>query len=110
MTTLKTIFAPGADIPGEVTDRVRVLREKLAANGMYLSRRTLTDLYNYCSAALPYMRCTPLEVLDWAFSQKAMPTLLATASLDGLHILNKLLPDMPRSLSLLTSSMPLPPL
>jgi len=110
MATLKTVFAPGADIPGEVTDRVRVLREKLAANGMYLSRRTLTDLYNYCSAALPYMRCTPLEVLDWAFAQRAMPTLLATASLDGLHILNKLLPDMPRSLSLLTSSMPLPPL
>lgn len=110
MATLKKVFAPGADVPGEVIDRVRVLREKLAANGMHLSRRTLTDLYNYCSAALPYMRCTPLEVLDWAFSERAMPNLLATANLDGLHILNKLLPDMPRSLALLTSSMPLPPL
>ena len=74
------------------------------------AREAGCDLYNYCSAALPYMRCTPLEVLDWAFAQRAMPALLATASLDGLHILNKLLPDMPRSLSLLTSSMPLPPL
>jgi len=110
LATLKKVFAPGADVPGEVIDRVRVLREKLAANGMYLSRRTLNDLYNYCSAALPYMRCTPLEVLDWAFAQRAMPGLLATANLDGLHILNKLLPDMPRSLSLLNSSMPLPPL
>ena len=110
MATLKKVFAPGADVPGEVIDRVRVLREKLAANGMHLSRRTLTDLYNYCSAALPYMRCTPLEVLDWAFAERAMPGLLATASLDGLHVLNKLLPDMPRSLALLTSSMPLPPL
>ncbi len=110
LATLKKVFAPGADVPGDVIDRVRVLREKLAANGMYLSRRTLNDLYNYCSAALPYMRCTPLEVLDWAFAQRAMPGLLATANLDGLHILNKLLPDMPRSLSLLNSSMPLPPL
>ena len=110
MATLRKIFAPGAEVPGEVIDRVRVLREKLAANGMHLSRRTLTDLYNYCSAALPHMRCTPLEVLDWAFSERAMPNLLATANLDGLHILNKLLPDMPRSLALLTSSMPLPPL
>lgn len=110
LSTLKKVFTPGADVPGEVIDRVRVLREKLAANGMYLSRRTLNDLYSYCSAALPYMRCTPLEVLDWAFAQRAMPGLLATSSLDGLHILNKLLPDMPRSLSLLTSSMPLPPL
>lgn len=110
LDSLKKVFAPGADVPGEVTDRVRILREKLAANGMYLSRRTLTDLYNYCSAALPYMRCTPLEVLDWAFAQRAMPVLLATANLDGLHVLNKLLPDMPRSLSLLTASLPLPPL
>ncbi len=110
MATLKKVFAPGADLPGEMIDRVRVLREKLAANGMYLSRRTLTDLYAFCSAALPYMRCTPLEVLDRAFALRAMPGLLATASLDGLHALNKLLPDMPKSLSLLTSSMPLPPM
>ena len=110
MATLKKVFAPGADLPGEVIDRVRVLREKLAANGMYLSRRTLNDLYAFCSAALPYMRCTPLELLDRAFALRAMPNLLATASLDGLHVLSKLLPDMPRSLSLLTSSMPLPPM
>lgn len=110
MDTLKKVFAPSGEVPGEIIDRVRILREKLAANGMYLSRRTLNDLYAYCSAALRYMRCTPLEVLDRAFAQRAMPALLATANLDGLHILNKLLPDMPRSLSLLTSSMPLPPL
>lgn len=110
LQTLRKVFAPGADLPGEVTERVRLLREKLAANGMLLSRRTLTDLYNYCSAVQPYMTCTPLEILDRAIAQRVMPVLLATASLDGLHILAKLLPDMPRSLSLLTSSLPLPPL
>ena len=110
LATLKKVFKPGADLPGEVVERVRVLREKLAANGMYLSRRVLTDLYNYCSAVLPYMTCKPLEVLDRALAQRAMPVLLATASLDGLHALNKLLPDMPHCLSLLTSTLPLPPM
>ena len=110
LNTLKKVFAPGAELSGEVVERVRVLREKLAANGMYLSRRTLTDLNNYCSAVQPYMTCTPLETLDRALAQRAMPVLLATASLDGLHALNKLLPDMPRCLKLLTASMPLPAL
>ncbi|MBQ2955771.1 MAG: hypothetical protein IJE08_04840 [Clostridia bacterium] len=110
LSTLKKIFAPGAELPGEITERMRALREKLAANGMYLSRRTLADLYNYCSAVLPYMTCTPLEILDLALAQRAMPALLATANLDGLHILNKLLPDMPKCLQILGSSLPLPPL
>ena len=110
METLEKLFAPGADVPGEVTERMRVLREKLAASGMLLSRRVLTDIYRYCSAVQPYMTCKPLEILDWAFAQRAMPSLLASANLDGLHALSKLLPDMPRSLSLLTSSLPLPPL
>lgn len=110
MELIKKLFAPGADVPGEVTERMRVLREKMAAAGMLLSRRVLTDIYNYCSAVQPYMTCKPLEILDWAFAQRAMPSLLASANLDGLHALHKLLPDMPRSLSLLTSSIPLPPL
>lgn len=110
LDALKQIFAPSADVPGEVTERMRVLREKMAACGMLLSRQILNDLYRYCSAVLPYMTCTPLEVLDYALAQRAMPTLLATANLDALHTLNRLLPDMPRCLSLLTSTLPLPPL
>ncbi len=109
-TALKKVFAVGADVPSEVGERVRALREKLASHGMKLSRRTLTDLYNYCSAATQYMRCAPLEVLDWAFSQRAMPKLLATANLDSLQALPKILPDMPRSLKLIHTTLPLPTL
>lgn len=110
METLERLFKPVEDVSGEIAERMRVLREKLAANGMYLSRRALKDIYRYCSAVQPYMTCKPLEILDWAFAQRVMPSLLASANLDGLHELGKLLPDMPRSLSLMTASIPLPPL
>ncbi len=110
LENIKKVFAVGADVGSEVGERVRMLREKLASHGMKLSRRTLTDLYNYCSAATQYMRCTPLEVLDWAFSQRAMPKLLATANLDSLQALPKILPDMPRSLKLIHTTLPLPTL
>ncbi len=108
METLKKVFKVGAELPGEVTERMRTLRTKLAEAGMLLSRRTLTDLYNYCSAALPYMRCKPLEVFDYAFSQRVMPVLMATADLDALHALPKIIPDMPRSFRLLGETLPLP--
>jgi len=110
METLKKVFRPGAELPGELTERMRTLRSKLADAGMLLSRRALNDMYNYCSAALQYMRCTPLEVFDYAFSQRAMPALMATADMDALHALPKIIPDLPRSLRLLGETMPLPPL
>ena len=110
LASLQKIFAPGAELPYETVERVRVLREKLAAKGMYLSRRALTDLYNYCSAVQPYMTCTPMEILDMALSQRVMPYLLATANLDTLHEIGKLLPDMPKCLKLMNAALPLPPM
>jgi hypothetical protein len=108
--TVFGVFAVGADVPSEIGERVRSLREKLASHGMKISRRALTDLYNYCSAAGQYMRCTPIEILDYAFSQRVMPKLLATANLDSLQALPKILPDMPRSLKLIHTTLPLPAL
>ncbi|MBQ8955144.1 MAG: hypothetical protein IJ048_13620, partial [Clostridia bacterium] len=70
----------------------------------------LDDMYAYCAAVSPLMTCAPAEVLDYAFAQRAMPAILAGASLDALHALPQILPDMPRSLSLLTAPLPLPPL
>ncbi len=110
LENIEKVFAVGADVPAEIGERVRTLREKLASHGMKISRRALTDLYNYCSAAGQYMRCTPAEMLDWAFSQRVMPKLLATANLDSLQALPKILPDMPRSLKLIHTTLPLPAL
>lgn len=108
MATLKAIFKPDGDVPGEIVERMKALREKLAGVGVYLSRRALDDMYAYCAAVSPLMTASPLEVLDYAFAQRAMPTILASAGLDALHALPSILPDMPRSLSLLLAPLPLP--
>ena len=108
MATLKGVFKPDGDVPGEIVERMKALREKLAGVGVYLSRRALDDMYAYCAAVSPLMTASPLEVLDYAFAQRAMPTILASANLDALHALPSILPDMPRSLSLLLAPLPLP--
>ena len=108
MATLKAIFKTDGDVPGEIVERMKTLREKLAGVGVYLSRRALDDMYAYCAAVSPLMTASPLEVLDYAFAQRAMPAILASANLDALHALPSILPDMPRSLSLLLAPLPLP--
>ena len=108
MATLKAIFKTDGDVPCEIVERMKALREKLAGVGVYLSRRALDDMYAYCAAVSPLMTASPLEVLDYAFAQRAMPTILASANLDALHALPSILPDMPRSLSLLLAPLPLP--
>ena len=110
LNNLKAVFVPEAEVSSEITERMRVLRERLSAHGMKLSRRILSDMYVYCATAAKHMRCTPAEVLDWAFAQRAMPKLLATANLDSLQALPKILPDMPRSLKLIHTTLPLPAL
>ena len=110
LETLKKVFDPARDVPGEIAERMKLLRARLAEAGVLLSRRALNDMYAYCAAVSPLMTCSPLEVLDYAFAQRAMPTILASASLDALHALPQLLPDMPRSLGLMVAPLPLPPL
>ena len=110
MASLKKVFDPERDVPGEIMERMKLLRGKLAAVGVRISRRALDDMYRYCAAVSPHMTCSPIEVLDYAFAQRAMPAILAGAGLDALHALPSLLPDMPRSLNLMAAPLPLPPL
>ena len=110
MATLKKVFDPTRDVPGEIIERMKLLRGRLAGVGVLISRRALDDMYAYCAAVSPLMTCAPVDVLDYAFAQRAMPTILATANLDALHALPELLPDMPRSLALLTAPLALPAL
>lgn len=106
--TLHAVFNTEGDVPGEIVERMKTLREKLAAVGVFISRRALDDMYAYCAAVSPLMTASPLEVLDFAFAQRAMPAILASANLDALHALPDILPDMPRSLKLLLAPLPLP--
>ncbi len=110
MDTLRKVFDTERDVPGEILERMKLLRSRLAEAGVLISRRALDDMYAYCAAVSPLMTCQPLEVLDYAFAQRAMPAILASAGLEALHALPSLLPDMPRALSLMAEPLPLPPL
>ena len=106
--TLESVFAPDADGMSEaVNQRMQQLRAALGAYGVRLSRRTLNAVWRYCAAATRLMQRDPLAVFDLAFAQRALPGILATASLDALHRLPEILKDMPVSLQLLNKPLPL---
>ncbi len=99
---LKKLFSPDArHISSQVSSRLAALRKELAGFGCLVSRRTLDALWLYCASVTPYMSATPMEVFDLAFSQRALPAILASASPDALHALPEILKGMPRSLELL---------
>ncbi len=108
LRALQTLFAPGAEVPGEVAERMESLRRKLADRGVRLSRRVLSDTHDYVSAALPHMQCEPMELLDRALAQRVMPVLLASADLTVLRDVGELFADMPRCLALLNTRIPVP--
>lgn len=108
LDALTRLFAPSQEVPGEVRERMQLLRKKLAARGILLSRRTLNDTYAYCAAAIPLMTAAPLQVLDLALSQRVMPVVLSGAPLEALHDISNLFVDMPRCLALLSAPLPLP--
>lgn len=97
---IRNLFAPKA-VPPQVEARMRTLRAALAQRGALLSRRTLDGLFLYCAAVSPHLSLTPLEAFDLAFSQRALPAVLAMADVELLHAIPTFLADMPRSLELL---------
>ncbi len=99
---LATAFTPDAgSIPDAVRERMKKLREALKAQGVLLSRRTLDAMWTYCAAVTKLMQRDALAVFDLAFAQRALPSILASASLEALHALPTILSDMPVSLELL---------
>ena len=99
---LAAAFAPdAAAIPENVLERMKKLREALKAKGILLSRRTLNAMWTYCAAVTKLMQRDALAVFDLAFAQRALPSILASASLEALHALPAILSDMPVSLGLL---------
>ena len=81
-------------------------RADLALLGVSLSRKTLDALWNYCAAAIPAMSLEPSAVLDLALAQRAIPAVLASAPLDALAALPKLLDDLPHCAALLKEAFP----
>ena len=56
------------------------------------------------------MQCSPMKVLDLALAQRALPTILASASMEALHELPDLLADMPACLELMAAPIAWPAL
>lgn len=105
---LARLFTPDEkNVMPQVRTRLMNLRRLLGRYGVYLSRRTLDDLWAYCASVTPYMSLTPPEVFDLAFSRRALPSVLATANMEALHALPSLLAGMPRSLALLREPLPI---
>ena len=109
LAALKKIFLPG-ELPGEVENRLNALRAALAPLGWTLDRHTLDQTWSYCAAVTRMMTCSPLEALDWALAQRAMPAMLAALDLPALRVLPSVLTGLPRCLKLMDQPLPLPPL
>lgn len=106
--TLKAAFAAKEEaLPDALAERMDALRKALEVLGIVLSRRTLTALWNYCAAAIPLMNESPQSVLDRALAARAVPAMLASAPLDALTALPKLLEDWPRSKALFAQPLPI---
>lgn len=110
MDVLKRLFVPASDISTEVQDRMMTLRRKLADLGVYFSARALGDMHRYITAVQPLVTAPPMQVLDYALAQRAIPYVLATAPVAALHELPKLLADMPACLKLLEQPLAVPEL
>ena len=99
-----------SELPGEVENRLNALRAALASLGWTLDRHTLDQTWSYCAAVTRMMTCSPLEALDWALSQRAIPAMLAAMDLPALRALPSLLTGLPRCRKLMDQPLPLPPL
>lgn len=106
--SLRSAFAPTiAALPANVLGRMEKLRSDLGVIGIRLSRGTLNALWRYCAAAIPLMPIEPSAVLDMAIAQRALPAILASASVDALSALPRLLSDLPRCKAMLDQPLPI---
>lgn len=110
LEALERIFAPKNDLPMEMEMRMTAIRERLDKLGTPFSRMSLDALWRYCSAVLPYMQCSPMEILDLAISQRGLPTLLSCMPIEALMELPDIFKGMDKCLKLLDEPLPLPAL
>jgi hypothetical protein len=110
LAALAQMFDCARAIPDELTNQLNTLRLKMSEYGISISRRSVLDINRYLAAVLPLIRRDPMSALDLAFSQRALPAILASANMTALHALPELLTGLPKCQALLTQPVPLPPL
>ncbi|MGI6173350.1 MAG: hypothetical protein ACOYI8_05555 [Christensenellales bacterium] len=107
---LEKMLRPAQDVDTTIELRLEKLRAGLKEHDWTIDRRTLSDLWLYCAIGTSLLKLTPMETLDYALAQRAMPEMLAAMDIDALYELPNLFCDMPRCLSLMDQPLPLPPI
>lgn len=108
MQALRDAFLTNpAQIPPALDRRLQRVRDALAGYNTFLSRQTLYLMWKYCGAMIALGKVSAGEALDRAFAQKALPAVLAEASVECLGHLDTILADFPRSLALLEKPLPI---
>ena len=97
------MFSSSGEVSGENELRMEALIKELADRGVRLSRRTLSEMYEFCAALEALMSGDRKEALDRAFAMRALPGILASAPAALIRELPKLIWDMPVSISLLNA-------
>lgn len=97
------MFSSSGDVSGENTLRMETLIKQLRDRGVRFSRRTLSDMYEFCAALEALMSGDRKEALDRAFAMRALPGILSSAPAGLIRELPKLIWDMPISISLLNA-------
>ena len=103
----KAFLVDAAELAPAIEKRMQQLRTALNLHRVRLSRSTLDQMWRYCAAMLDAGKASSAEVFDLAFSQKALPCILAEAPVECLKELKTMLADMPRSLALLEAPLPI---
>ncbi len=103
LDAFRKMFSTSAEVSGENALRMEALIKELTGRGARLSRRTLSEMYEFCAALEALMSGDKKEALDRAFAMRALPGLLATAPAGLIRELPKLIWDMPISISLLNA-------
>ena len=103
----KAFLTEAAELSPAIEKRMQQLRTALNMHRVLISRNTLDQMWRYCAAMLEASKASPAEVFDLAFSQKALPCILAEAPVECLKELKTMLADMPRSLALLEAPLPI---
>ncbi|NLD60047.1 MAG: hypothetical protein GX647_10380 [Clostridiales bacterium] len=109
LEALARIFRPRPEsISEEVAGRMAELRRALSEYGVLLSRRTLNATWAYCAVVTPmFCERTPLQALDVALAQRALPSILSRAPLEALRALPDMLKGLDMCRRLLELPMPL---
>lgn len=95
------------EIPAQIEMKLLDIRASLANAGYLMGREMLAGLWRYCALGAANMELAPLEVLDFALAQRALPAIMATMEPRVLRALASIFSGMPRCKALMEETIPI---